>query len=186
LDVSADAYARLHATLPPDERSRSARFRFQADRRRFVVARAVLRDLLARHLEIEPAVIRFAYNAFGKPALTPEFGGRVRFNLSHSAHLALIAIATDVDVGVDVEWIRADPDQAEIARHFFSEAEVARLNALPRQLKAEEFFRCWTRREACVKARGQGLGDDPIELPDDSSVQIVHPAPGYIGAVATA
>src|SRR5947207_14721515 len=104
LDVPPEASARFHATLSPDERNRSARFRFERDRQRFIVARGALRDLLARYLQTQPAQISFVYDAFGKPDLSPEFANGLRFNLSHSAGFALIAIATGSDVGVDLEY----------------------------------------------------------------------------------
>src|SRR5207249_8730777 len=94
LDVPPETSARLYATLTPDERSRSARFHFERDRQRFIIARGVLRHLLGRYLQTQPDRIRFVYNAFGKPDVSPEFGNRLKFNLSHSADLALIAIAT--------------------------------------------------------------------------------------------
>jgi len=130
LDVPPETSARLYATLTPDERTRSARFQFERDQQRFIVARGVLRDLLGRYLQIQPGKISFVYNAFGKPDLGPEFANRLKFNLSHSAGLALIAIATASDVGVDLEYIRAQSDYADIARRFFSAAEVDYLIAL--------------------------------------------------------
>ena len=136
LDVAPETSARLYATLTPDERTRSARFHFERDRERFIVARGVLRDLLGRYLQVEPGKIRFVYNAFGKPDLGPEFANRLKFNLSHSAGLALIAIATASDVGVDLEYIRAQSDYADIARRFFSADEVDYLIALPGHLYA--------------------------------------------------
>ena len=148
LDVSPETSARLYATLTPDERTRSARFRFERDRQRFIVARGVLRDLLGRYLQTQPGHLRFAYNAFGKPDLSPEFGNRLNFNLSHSAGRALIAIATASNAGVDLEYIRAQSEYADIARRFFSTAEVDYLSALPSHLYAEAFFSCWTKKEA--------------------------------------
>src|SRR5256884_304558 len=143
LDVPAETSARLCATLTPDERARSARFQFERDRQRFIAARGVLRDLLGRYLRTQPSQINFVYNAFGKPDLGPEFANRLKFNLSHSAGFALIAVATASDVGVDLEYIRAQSDYAEIARRFFSAAEVDYLIALPSRLYAEPFFtRC--------------------------------------------
>src|SRR5687767_15881523 len=104
LDVPPQTSAGLYATLTDDERNRSARFRFERDRQRFIVARGVLRDLLGRYLATPPGHVRFVYNAFGKPDLSPEFGSRLTFNLSHSAGLALIAIAADSSVGIDLEY----------------------------------------------------------------------------------
>lgn len=208
LDVPADTSARLYATLAPDERNRGARFRLERDRQRFIAARGVLRDLLGRYLQTHPGRIRFVYNAFGKPDLSPEFGSRLKFNLSHSAGLALIATAADSNVGVDLECIRAQCDYAEIARRFFSTVEIDQLHALPSHLYAEAFFNCWTKKEAYLKARGEGLSiplnsfsvplttnpahapADLYRAPHDSvparrcSLYTLQPAPGYIGALA--
>ena len=208
LDVPPETSARLYATLTPDERTRSARFHFERDQQRFIVARGVLRDLLGRYLQIEPGKISFVYNAFGKPDLGPEFANRLKLNLSHSAGLALIAIATASDVGVDLEYIRAQSDYADIARRFFSAAEVDYLIALPSHLYAESFFSCWTKKEAYLKACGEGLAmplnsfsvpltTDPAHTPVDLyvaskdtvparrwSLFTLRPAPGYAGALA--
>jgi 4'-phosphopantetheinyl transferase len=208
LDVPPETSARLYATLTADERTRSARFQFERDQQRFIVARGVLRDLLGRYLQTQPSEISFVYNAFGKPDLGPEFANRLKFNLSHSAGLALIAIATASDVGVDVEYVRTESDYAEIARRFFSAAEVDQLTALPSYLYAEAFFSCWTKKEAYLKACGEGLAiplnsfsvpltTDPAHTPVDLyvaskgivpakrwSFHTLQPAAGYIGALA--
>ena len=97
----------------------------------------MLRDLLGRYLHTQPSQLRFTCNEFGKPDLSPEFGNRLKFNLSHSAGLALIAIATASNVGVDLEYIRAQSDYADIARRFLSTAEVDYLIALPSHLYAD-------------------------------------------------
>jgi 4'-phosphopantetheinyl transferase len=126
------------------------------------------------------------YNPFGKPALSPEFGSRLTFNVSHSGDLALIAIATDSDIGVDLECIREQPDYVEIARRFFSAGEVDQLHRLPSHLHAQAFLSCWTRKEAYAKACGEGLallfaaGDI---TPADWSLYTLLPAPGYVGAL---
>ena len=200
LDVPPETAAGLYAALTNDERDRSARFRFEHDRRRFIVARGVLRELLGRYLRTNPGWIRFVYNAHGKPALGPEFGRRLRFNLSHSADLAIIAVAGDADVGVDLEHIRPQPDCSVIARQFFSAREVAELHRRPSHLHTEAFFRCWTKKEAYVKAHGRGLQmplksfsvpltTDPLRAHDMESARpwslyTLQPAPGYIGALA--
>jgi 4'-phosphopantetheinyl transferase len=208
LDVPPETSACLYATLTPDERSRSARFEFERDQQRFIVARGVLRDLLGRYVQTQPSQINFVYNPFGKPDLSPEFGNRLTFNLSHSAGLALIAIASASNVGADVEYIRARSDYADIARHFFSAAEVDHLIALPSHLYAEAFFSCWTKKEAYLKACGEGLAiplnsfsvplttdraHAPVDLYVASkdivpakrwSLYTLRPAPGYAGALA--
>src|SRR5215468_1627086 len=107
LDVPPETSACLYATLTGDERNRSARLRLEGDRQRFIVAHGMLRELLGRYLGAHPGQIRFVYNAFGKPDLPPDFGPPLKFNLSHSADLALVAIAAHADIGVDLERIRA-------------------------------------------------------------------------------
>ena len=202
LDVPPETSARLYATLTPDERTRSARFQFERDQQRFIVARGLLRELLGRYLQIQPSQISFVYNAFGKPDLGPEFASRLTFNLSHSAGLALIAIATASTIGVDLEYIRVQSDYTDIARHFFSAAEVDYLMALPSHLYAEGFFSCWTKKEAYLKACGEGLAiplnsfsvppttDDLYVASKDIvpakrwSLYTLRPAPGYAGALA--
>jgi 4'-phosphopantetheinyl transferase len=183
LDVSAETIAGLYATLSPDERERSARFRFARDRQRFIAARGALRALLGRYLGTRPGEIRFAYNAFGKPALTPEFGGQLQFNLSHSGDLALIASTTDAEVGVDLECIRPDADYGEIARSVFSAAEVEQLNSVPSHLYSLAFLSCWTRKEASLKARGEGLAGLDLDGTTTDALTF-QPAAGYVASVA--
>lgn len=208
LDVPSATVAGLYATLAHDERLRSSRLRFARDGRRFIVARGMLRQLLGRYLCVRPERVRFMKNGFGKPALSPEFGSRLRFNLSHSAHLALIAVATDAEVGVDVEFLRELPDPLEIAQIVFSAKEVAQWEGLPRYLRAPGFLSCWTKKEAYVKARGRGfaLPSTSFSVPCSGGAEVarvrctagsteedpgtlwsfytLQPAPGYVGALA--
>src|SRR5262245_14747620 len=183
LDVPPETSARLYSTLTDDERDRVARFRFRRDH--FIVAHGVLRDLLGRYLQVRPERIRYVYNAFGKPDLSPEFGGRLKFNLSHSAGLAMVAIAAESDIGVDLESIRAQSDYAEIARRFFSAAEVDGLSAVPSHRYAEAFIGCWTKKEAYLKACGSGLALPPNDTRGMTrwSIYALQPAPGYVGAL---
>jgi len=147
---------RLWAALTPDERERARRFHFERDRRRFVVARGVLREILGRCLGLAPALIRFAYNEYGKPSLMEEAGG-LRFNASHSAEAALYACTLGREVGIDIELLRDDFASFEIAERFFSKTEVRSLGSLPAHLRTQGFFNCWTRKEAYIKALGEGL-----------------------------
>ena len=186
LDAAPDRFAQLQATLADDERERSARFRFERDRRRFVVARGALRVLLGGYLGADPGAIRFTYNAFGKPALRPDFGTRLAFNLSHAAELGLVGVAAAAAIGVDVEDIRARPDHAAMARQFFTAAEADQLQRLPGHLQTEGFLGCWTRKEALLKARGTGLAAPVTSDERGWSVYALRPAAGYIGAVAVA
>jgi 4'-phosphopantetheinyl transferase len=144
-------------TLSSDECARAARFHFDKDRDRFVTGRGLLRTILARYLQVEPVTLRFEYTAYGKPYLATAFNTRIRFNLSHSRGLALYALAYDRALGVDLEYIDPEFAQEEVAERFFSAREVASLRSLPSGLQPEAFFHCWTRKEAYIKASGEGL-----------------------------
>ena len=144
--------------LSPDERSRAARFHFAADRQRFVASRAWLRTILAALLVTEPSELNFSYSTNQKPSLgAAHAGSGITFNVSHSGGIALYAFARRREIGVDVEQIRRDFDVESIAQRFFSASEQKHLAALPESEKVDAFFRCWTRKEAYIKAIGEGL-----------------------------
>jgi 4'-phosphopantetheinyl transferase len=147
----------LEPMLSPDENERAARFRFPEHRRRFVIARGRLRQLLAAYLEVLPREVGFAYSEAGKPELAAVHTRDICFNVSHSREIAVFAFAIGRKVGVDVEYIRYDVDVEEIPPRFFSQMEQQTLAALQGQQKFEGFFNCWTRKEAYVKAVGSGL-----------------------------
>jgi 4'-phosphopantetheinyl transferase len=141
--------------LSEDERLRAERFHFERDRRRFVAARSVLRRSLARYLGADPAELVFEYGAHGKPSLP---GSGVTFNVSHSGRAALVAFAPGFDVGVDLELLaHGRPDDHRVADRFFSPYEVSTLASYPAAERSGAFLRCWTRKEAFVKAHGDGL-----------------------------
>ena len=187
--------------LNGEERARAARFHFERDRHRFIAGRAALRRVLATYLERAPADLVFTVGPHGKPALG-NLG--LEFNLSHSGGCGLLAVTRGRRVGVDVERVRADFACEDIARRFFAPAEVEALSSFAPDQYATGFFRCWTRKEAYVKARGDGLSlaldrfevpldqgatralasclDDPSECARWSLREIV-PAPGYLGAL---
>jgi 4'-phosphopantetheinyl transferase len=156
--------ARLDLPLPPgrlallseDERARAARFHFERDRRRFVAARALLRELVGSYLATDPAAVRFIHGPRGKPALAAP-ADELRFNVSHSDEIALLAFARGCELGLDVERERELPEADEIASRYFSPAERVALGRLPADERARAFFRCWTRKEAFIKATGDGL-----------------------------
>lgn len=125
--------------------------------RRFVMARGMLRVLLAGYLQAEAAELRFDYGPYGKPALRAELGVTLQFNVAHSSDVALYAMSRKRVVGIDVERMRDDFDFIEIANHFFSPLEVRTLCALQSDERKQGFFNCWTRKEAYIKALGQGL-----------------------------
>lgn len=158
LDIPAAQLAGLRETLAGDEVTRAERFFFERDRAHFVAARGMLRALLSRYVGMAPHDLHFAYGARGKPALINQAGQLdVRFNLAHSHGRALYAIATGREVGVDLEYIRADVAGEQIAQRFFAPQEYAALQMLPASERQRAFFACWTRKEAYIKARGDGL-----------------------------
>jgi 4'-phosphopantetheinyl transferase len=150
------AARRLEQCLSADERDKMQRFRFEKDRRRYLIGRGVLRTLLGRYLDLAPQDLRFETAAAGKPHLASG-QGQLQFNLAHSGEFVLIAIADGRAVGIDVEEVRDDFDAGEVAAHFFSPGEQRDLEMLTGRAKIEAFFECWTRKEAYVKARGEGL-----------------------------
>lgn len=154
----------LKELLSEDELRRAESFHFQHDRSSFIVARGTLREILSLYTGEHPRLLRFGYNAFGKPELTDApVEVPVRFNVSHAGAWALYAVAAGREVGVDLEVMRESVPCEELAASFFSQREVATLMALPVGDRRRAFFECWTRKEAYIKARGEGLS-----LPLDS------------------
>lgn len=148
----------LREHLDEAERAKAGRFHFEKDRRHYTVARGVLRDLLSRYLHAPPARLIFSYNQYGKPALAGQFAaGGLRFNVSHSGGVGLFAFTRGREAGVDVESLREDFASREVAQHFFSSREVTALCAIPPEQYTRAFFNCWTRKEAYIKALGEGL-----------------------------
>jgi 4'-phosphopantetheinyl transferase len=204
LDVAADTVHALSLALSEDERQRAGRFAFERDWRRYIVSRGRLRQLLAERLGITPHAVRFVYGRRGKPALAPAPGISLRFNVAHSGELALYAFAEYREVGVDVEAVRGLPDADAIAARFFSRREYEDYSALAPLYRRRAFFSCWTRKEAYIKALGDGLyhpldafdvslaPGEPArilrveEAPGETcgwEIESLVPAPGYIAAV---
>jgi 4'-phosphopantetheinyl transferase len=147
--------------LNPDERERAERFRVSEPRRQFVFGRAVLRQLLGACLNVEPATLAFGHQPHGKPFLSQSaLAGNLRFNLSHSGRIVAIALARGREVGVDIESIQRLDDWLLLAGRIFSPRELGELFSLPKPQQREAFFNGWTRKEACLKATGEGLTDD--------------------------
>lgn len=155
LDLPSDSIKRLEPSLSGDESQRAARFYFPRDRDRSIVAHASLRGILARYIHTEPHRLIFSANEYGKPFLLSE--PIVQFNMSHSSNYALIAVAREQNVGIDIERIREDNELERIAARYFSQREVSELMALPPRQRTIGFFTCWTRKEAYIKAQGPGL-----------------------------
>lgn len=155
---------KLGLYLSTDELERAQRFYFERDRHRFIIARGALRLILSAYVGRQPYEIQFDYNKYGKPFLNYNSGGdRIRFNLSHSHELALVGVTGRHDIGIDVEYMQSRVADLSIAERFFSPKEVAILRKLPEAIQRQAFFNCWTRKEAYIKAQGQGLS-----LPLDS------------------
>jgi 4'-phosphopantetheinyl transferase len=148
----------LAKTLSTDEQTKAERFHFPKGRSQFIVSRGALRAILSRYLQINPSLLRFDYNPYGKPSLIVAQGGdTLHFNLSHSHELGLIAITKNRDIGVDIERINPNFPYLEIAEKFFSPLENSVLLSLPQDLQSTAFYNCWTRKEAYIKAVGKGL-----------------------------
>ena len=144
--------------LSPDELRRASRFHFEKDRLHFCRCRSALRHLLGGYLQIPAAQIRFEYLTGRKPGLVAEQNPQsLQFNVSHSADMALIAVGSQHRLGIDIERIRSDVDTGSLAQRFFSLRERAGLQSLPDHLRVQGFFACWTRKEAFLKATGEGL-----------------------------
>ncbi|TWT85274.1 4'-phosphopantetheinyl transferase psf-1 [Posidoniimonas polymericola] len=163
--------------LSVDERDRADRFHFGEDRQHFVAARCGLRRLLAAATGRSPAEVAFRYHGLGKPALEHD-GATVRFNLSHSAGVALAAVSADADVGADIEAVRPTRWADGIAERYFSPTEVAGLRGEPVDRQDQAFFRFWTNKEAVVKLIGTGLGfplpafTTPLDAPTGAEVTL--------------
>lgn len=203
LEVETTTVAALSETLCAEERRRADKFHFPRDRDHYIVCRGRLRALLARYLDAAPAEIEFSYGPHGKPALAA--GAGLFFNVSHSGDLAIYAVAGDREVGVDVERLREVRDLEQISARFFSENERRALMELPVAERRRAFFRCWTCKEAFIKASGEGLSF-PLDQFDVSlaaaeparllslrgdaqealrwSLLVDTPAQGYVAALA--
>ncbi|MEG5211807.1 4'-phosphopantetheinyl transferase superfamily protein [Microcoleus sp. ARI1-A1] len=158
LAQTASCLQSLQQTLSTDEQTKAERFHFPKGRSQFIVSRGALRAILSRYLHLNPSLLRFDYNPYGKPSLiVAQAGDTLRFNLSHSHELGLIAITKNREIGVDIERINPNFPCQEIAENFFSPLENTVLRSLPKHLQAKAFFTCWTRKEAYIKAVGKGL-----------------------------
>ena len=167
--------------LNQEEQERAARFKFPAPRNQFVISRALLRQVLGRYLRIEAREVQFHSSTNGKPELATPSGVHVdlRFNLSHTAGAAVIAITRQRQLGIDVERIRMDTNALELAARFFSRPEVEWLRLQPASEQIPAFFTCWTGKEAYIKAHGEGLsmplssfGVLPADATDDPNLQL--------------
>jgi 4'-phosphopantetheinyl transferase len=172
---------RLNALLSPDERERAARFGIEPLRHTFVIANGALRYLLGRYLDADPVALRFGYGPHGKPVID---GAGIEFNMTRSSGLIACAFARGCAVGIDIERKRPGVRTEEIASRFFTPKEAAEIKALPPDERQRAFFRLWTRKEAYIKATGEGLSG--IEkIPGQAwTLHDLNVPPGYAGAIA--
>lgn len=206
LDLPPASVHRLEHSLSTDERKRAERFRFDRDRRRFIVCRSVLRVILSRYLDMDPCLVELCDGNRGKPQLAnAEIARGLQFNLTHSYELALYVVGRARQVGIDLEYLRSLPDIQQVVSHFFSKDEQECWASLSRNQQLEAFYRYWTSKEAYLKATGQGLaipldGQEACKFPrkytGTSQVErhqcengrwclmTLMPAPGYIAALA--
>jgi 4'-phosphopantetheinyl transferase len=204
LKASPPANRAYRCLLSPHEMARADRFVFEHLTRSHELSQGALRLLLAHSLKCQPGDVAFRFGPRGKPMLQGD--SRMRFNMAHSGSLALYAITVDCEIGVDVEELRDIPELEQVASHYFSKAEALQLLSIADEMATREaFYRCWTRKEAYIKAVGDGLylpldqfqvtllSDAPakfIHIGDDSAaaaewtLQHLDPAPNYFGALA--
>jgi 4'-phosphopantetheinyl transferase len=205
LDLSPERIAELTTTLSSDERERAGRFSVEQLRHRFIAGRGGMRTVIADYLQVAPAELEFSYTSKGKPAFAAPSAIPLHFNLAHSHELALLSVTRRAEVGVDVEKIRPFPNAEDIAERFFSAGEIAALKILPPTARDAAFFHLWTRKEAWLKATGDGIAESlskfeveflPGERPGGLaiagdpaagkawSIWPLRPADGFLGALA--
>ena len=183
LDDAAFDAAVLQNCLSAEEQARAARFHFDRDRRRFIVAHVALRKIVAGYLKTGAANLQFDEGPNGKPKLAPPFDAEgVEFNLSHSHERAVVALNHGHEIGVDIEFAKNDFEFLDVAGHFFTAREVTALRALPASLQRQAFYKCWTSKEAFLKAKGTGLSGalDEVEIVlEGKQVRIKASVPGW-------
>ncbi len=205
LEASPALERSCYELLSSEERERAARYRAGKPRNNFILTRGTLRSLVATCVGAKPQELSFRYSEYGKPLLDGSFD--LRFNVSHTDGLALIALGKTRKIGVDVEKITAAPDFKKLAARFFSARERESLEQLSGEELPTAFFRCWTRKEAYVKARGEGLSlplhqfDVSVAPSEAQALLATRPDPaeanrwalqdlpvsnGYVAALATA
>jgi 4'-phosphopantetheinyl transferase len=145
--------------LSEEERERGERFRFRADAEKFIAAHGALRMILGAYAGVRPRDLMFSLSVFGKPSLIhgEEARARLRFNMADSGEIALVAVASDREVGVDIERMKAGADLSGEALRCFCEAEMEAYRAAPMERREDVFYTFWSRKEAYIKARGEGM-----------------------------
>jgi 4'-phosphopantetheinyl transferase len=206
LECAEQELAGHRKLLSEDEGRRADKFLFDRHRRRFAVGRSKLRQILAKYVPLEPAEIDFEYSGLGKPRLAgARLGCGLCFNFSNSHERALLAVARDVELGIDIERMRVMENLAGLAERYFAEVEKNYILGQTAPAQTASFFHCWTRKEAFLKAFGKGLTfplrDVTVELRPEAAIRIVdikdqheksqdwtlvhvEVEPEYVGAIA--
>ncbi|MFD2726454.1 4'-phosphopantetheinyl transferase family protein [Hyunsoonleella rubra] len=141
--------------LSDDEKLRASKFHFKKDEERFIVFRGVLRFISGKYLNLKPEAVTFKYGEFGKPEFALK--ADLKFNISHSKDMAVMGFVNNFDIGIDIEFMKSDFHVMDIADNYFSKHEIQMLREFPENLQTEGFYRCWTRKEAFIKAKSKGL-----------------------------
>jgi len=205
LQASSTSVQQFYTLLSTEERERAGRYHFDVHRNAFILTRATLRVLIAGYIGNEPEALCFTYAHYGKPML--DATDELRFNVSHTDGMAVLAFVKGREIGVDVEKLREQRDARALAERFFSMKERQALEKLSDDEVDAAFFRCWTRKEAYIKAKGEGLSlplhqfDVSIEASEGQLLLATRPdsseasrwilrdfpaAPGYVAALAVA
>ncbi len=170
--------------LDEAEQNRALRYHFERDRQRFIASRIALRRILGEYLELEPAAVILTTGSNGKPALQHD-NSTIRFNLSHSDGLMLLALTSGSEVGVDVERVRDILELEMLLEQYFDPADATAIGSIPPAERTSAFLHLWTRTEACLKADGVGIVEGlRVKDPERWSIRNFSPAPGYVAAVA--
>jgi len=183
LSVADPILQELRGALSNDELLRCQRSPLLQEQNRFIAGRGSLRHILALYLDTEPQVIQFGYGHAGKPFLTNP-SHDIRFNISHSGDLALIAVTLGREIGVDVELMSVMPEMTEIANRFFSDQAKTEFLATPTGERVEVFYKCWTEKESISKCTGDGITEEKPLPADDITVFPLSPATGYAASLA--
>ena len=192
LEPAPAFFTALYEILSADEHERAQRFHDEKDYQRFVVSHGVLRVLLGKYCDCAPQELAFSYLEHGKPILNG--GYATQFNLSHSGSLAVFAFAAQHSVGIDVEYVKRELDYQALARRYFSVNEIAAMEATPEHNQKQKFFEYWTRKEALLKATGEGISRTLNQLDVTNSTLVINQSDwmlqplqlsmDYVGSVA--
>ena len=197
LKLAPGEIAYLKKLLNVEELARADRLLDRAKAQDFIVARARLRQILGRYLDLEPAAIQFEYGAKGKPFLKKNLEPDLSFNLSHAGIWAVLALSKDSEIGIDIEYIDPQLDYEKLATHFFSPPERDRLMQYPPERQRRGFYRIWTEKEALLKCLGTGFSPQDMDLAHESVISFdssrndfelitFHLTKNYVGSLVMA